>query len=89
MNATIAVAIIVGALFLYVIVRLLGNSGRATSNSPNSFPYDTGSTIAPPSWSPDSSSSASDADARCETSDSDSGDSGSCDSGGDGGGGGD
>lgn len=88
MSANIIVAIVAGALFFIVVVHMVGRTGRTGAASTNQLPYDTGSSIAPPVWNADSSSTF----AICDVSDpgsGDSDDSGSCDGGSDGGSGGD
>lgn len=80
MSINIFIAIIVGALFLFVVARMFGRSGRPGDTKTDRFPYDTGSTIAPPVWSADNPSDG----ATCEVSGqgwSDGSDSGSCDGG--------
>jgi hypothetical protein len=78
MTATVAIAVFVGSFFLYVIFRMFGSAGRPGINESTSFPFDSGTSIPPPSWSSDSGDAPS-----CEVGDGASdGDSGGCDGGG-------
>ena len=98
MSATFIIAAIVVAIFLLVVLRMIFSAtGRSGGRDDSSFPYDNNLTsIPPPSWTPDTSSSGVGAsDAQCEVGDGSSwddagSDGGSCDSGSaDGGGSGD
>ena len=98
MSATLIIAAIVVAVFLFVVLRMIFSArGRSGGRDDSSFPYDNNLTsIPPPSWTPDTSSSSVGAsDAQCEVGDGSSwgdagSDGGSCDSGSaDGGGSGD
>ncbi len=78
MSFTIVALFAVAFLGIAFLISRFGG-GRPGGIDNTNFPYDTGSTIAPPSWSPDSGVT----DAQCDTSDGGWSDSGSdsCDSG--------